>query len=251
MKFSAARVLVPICIVLCGSVLPVYSRSINFGIENRYTSAPAGLYNDVRGFVYAPAGPVTAGFSLARSDRGDWSRWMAEGGAVWVWSGPFYSEARYGLSLDSDKTLSHHAYMDLFYEQASYYLTGSVRGRAASDEWSVVLSFGGAYFGTARNLLNSRLYYSLDSDTAKVSIAFWNRCQLLPQLFLHSGVSGGTNLSDFSDYEAGLSAGLSWLFSSQWRIGYQFKQDFPYVADGRTSHHEVFITAAVPSGSSE
>ncbi|GAB6090605.1 hypothetical protein [Spirochaeta dissipatitropha] len=251
MKVSVSKTLVLAFLVLCVSVLPVYSRSINFGIENRYTPAPEGFYNDVRGFVYAPAGPLTAGLALTRSDRGDWSRWMAEGGAVWVWGGPFYSEARYGLSLDSADILSHHAYMDLFFEQASYYLTGSVRGRAASDAWSVTLSFGGAYFGFARNLLNSRVYYAQDPDNTTVSLAFWNRYRLLPRLDLHNGASVGTNLSDFLDYDASMSAGLSWLFTPNWRAGYQFKQDFPYVAGGRTSHHELFITASVALGSGE
>ena len=232
--FAAAAMLI--------STLPASTESLQTGVENTYTPSGSGVFNNVRGFVYVPLGSITAGAAVSRADRGDWWQWKTEAAAVWVWGGPLYSEARYGISLDSDSIAAHHGYMDIFYEQASYYLTASLRGQV-HPEPDAVVSMGGAYYGWVSNRLNLRLYAA--SDPVSVSAAAWHTVQVTDKLKLQAG--GSLSLADDQDLplSGSLSAGPGIRIGSRWKLSYQLRQEFPTNRE-RTTHHQLSLTGSVP-----
>lgn len=211
-------------------------------------------HNDLQSFVYVPFGAAQGSLTLTRRDRGDYTQHIGELGAVWVWGGPFYSEARVGLGTDTDDITSQHGYFDLFYEQAQWYATGFVRGANAlgeSEQWNYLTSLGFAWYGYPGLQIVQRLYHGGDSDGERsISAATRAEYDLTARIVGLAGGSIGVRFEDGFDVDSAglqgaLNAGVGYRFGDRWRAEYRFEQRFP-VAESRNSLHTLGLVGRFP-----
>ena len=242
--FSALIVLVSL------GAVPASAGQITAGIVNTFIPERGETpHNDLQGFVYVPFGAAQGSLTVTRRDRGDYTQHIGELGAVWVWGGPFYSEARVGLGTDTDGVTTQHGYFDLFYERSDWYATGFVRGSnapGATERWDYLTSLGVAWYGYPGLQIVQRLYHGGAADGERsFSAATRGEYDITSRIVALGGGSIGVRFEDRFDADSAglrgaLNVGAGYRLGERWRAEYRFEQGFP-VAEARNSLHTVAL----------
>ena len=255
-------------LLFCGLALVLPAENIDLGINSEWYpnifpetgtifSQP---FLDFRGFIYLPTADWKTLVAVESSHRDTWHLVRAEAGAVWVWGGPFYSEARYSLGIDSQAAWHHRAYMDLFMEKDRYYLTGSVKGGLSSQpqegqtDWFWQGMGGATFYPNSWQQYNLRGYVDYESindaglQQWQLSLSTWTRQMVNNTFFFQASAGAGIRLfpaGDQPELFASLAIGPGFNLGANWAVLLLYNQDFP--ATGRSTRINTMLTGRLGS----
>ncbi len=152
------------------------SHAFDLGFESSWqpNTDGSGLFvapfADARIFAYLPIEKIKLLLAFESMHRDSWHLFRGETGLIWIWGGPFYSEARASIGIDSDSQLHFRGYFDLFYEQPDYYVTTAIKGGLASSEsaedrgWYAQAMLGISIYPTGWPRIHTRVYTGYESE---------------------------------------------------------------------------------------
>lgn len=233
------------CIALGTS--PVIGQ-VQFGITQDLMPKDDGIvFSDNLAYVYIPVNSLKLYTSLARADRGNWYRHTVEMGALWVWGGPFYSTARWGIGLSSERIVHNQLYMDLFFEQATYYLMASLSGSwdfIPQGNRSLLVSGGATLTGLSWLNATLRGYAGFSAlEPTDLTVAGWVRLAPVSWLDITAGGNFGSILprAEGPQTKVSVFGGFGIKPWDGWRLGYQYTREY---RQGRvhSQTHQISLT---------